>query len=184
MILPSPIETRRLVLRTLEPSDVGTRYLTWLSDPEVNRYMEIRFAPVHSIDELQTFVQSVNASTGNLLLGIFLREGQRHIGNIKLGPIRHDHHRAEIGFMIGEKDSWGRGYASEAIAALSEYGLDQLGLEKITAGCYATNVGCAKALLKAGFVQEATIPSDVVFEGCRVASLLFGMNRVAAGSSK
>lgn len=183
MILSSSIETPRFLLRTLKLSDVGSRYLSWLSDPEINRYLEIRFTPVKSTGELISFVQSVNAGADSLLLGIFLKEGQRHIGNIKLGPIQSDHRRAEIGFLIGEKDCWGQGYASDAIAALSRYGFDRLGLEKITSGCYASNVGSAKALLKAGFVQEATIPLHVLFEGQRVASLLFGMDRPTADSS-
>lgn len=183
MILSSPIETRRLLLRTLAPSDVGQHYLAWLTDPEITRYLEIRFTPVRSAGELVSFVQSTNASADSLLLGIFLREGQRHIGNIKLGPIQSDHRRAELGFLVGEKDCWGQGYASEAIAALSRYGLDRLGLEKITSGCYASNVGSAKALLKAGFVQEATIPSHVVCEGRRVASWLFGLDRPATDDS-
>jgi ribosomal-protein-alanine N-acetyltransferase len=30
-------------LRLLEMSDCGERYLTWLRDPEVNRFLETRF---------------------------------------------------------------------------------------------------------------------------------------------
>jgi [ribosomal protein S5]-alanine N-acetyltransferase len=177
MILSSPIDTPRTLLRTLEPSDVGSRYLAWLSDPNVTRFLEIRFSPVCSTEELMSFVNSANASADSLLLGIFLREGRRHIGNIKLGPVQIAHKRAEIGFLIGEKDCWGQGYAAEAIAALSRYGHDCLGLGKIKAGCYETNVGSAKALLKAGFTHEATISSDVICDGKRVASWLFGFNR-------
>ena len=177
MILAAPLETPRLLVRTLEPSDIGSHYLSWLSDPEVIRYMEIRFSPVGNLDELAAFVLSANASKDNLLLGIFQREGHRHVGNIKLGPIHRDHHRAEIGFLIGAKDCWGRGYATEAISAVARYGLDCLNLRKVTAGCYETNVGSARALVKAGFTREATIPWHVEFEGRRVASILFGMNR-------
>lgn len=176
MILPTPLKTPRILLRTLEPADVGPHYLAWLSDPDITRFLEIRFSPVRSIDELVSFVQSANASADSLLLGIFLRKGARHIGNIKLGPVQRDHQRAEIGFLIGERDCWGQGYASEAIAALSQYGLDFLGLGKIKAGCYATNAGSAKALLKAGFIHEATVSSDVIFDGQRIASWLFGFN--------
>jgi len=183
MILATSIETPRLLLRTLEPTDVGPRYLSWLSDPEIRRYLEVRFSPVQSTGELISFVNSVNAGTDSLLLGIFLKEGQRHIGNIKLGPVQVDHRRAEIGFLVGEKDCWGKGYASEAISSLSRYGLDRLGLEKITSGCYACNIGSAKALLKAGFVQEAVIPLHVIFEGRRVASLLFGMDKQTKDTS-
>jgi RimJ/RimL family protein N-acetyltransferase len=56
--------------------------------------------------------------------------------------------------MIGDRDSWGQGIAPESIALLARIATDELGLRKLTAGCYASNVGSARAFAKAGFVQE------------------------------
>ena len=111
------------------------------------------------------------------MLGIFRKEEGIHIGNVKLGPIVSEHARSPIGYIIGDRSSWGTGYASEAIHAVARHALDTMSLEKITAGCYETNVGSSKALLKAGFKHEATVPSDVICEGHRVASLYYGMQR-------
>ena len=177
MITDGPIETARLLLRNLTEADASQRYLSWLNDPEVLRYLEIRFSKVGDLKELGSFVNAVNKSTDTLMLGIFRKDTGQHIGNIKLGPIKFDHARAEIGFLIGDRLSWGAGYASEAIQAVSQFGLDHLNLAKIGAGCYETNVGSMKALLKAGFLQVATIPNDVVSDGVRVASHLFAKNR-------
>ncbi len=177
MILSQPIKTQRLELRVLQPSDATADYLSWLRDPEVTRYLELRFTPVSDCAELAAFIDSVNASPDNLMFGIFLASNGRHIGNIKLGPIVRRHGRAEIGFLIGDRESWGKGYASEAIQAVARHGIDACGLAKITAGCYDTNIGSSKALLKAGFSHQATIPSHVICEGRRVASLLYGLDR-------
>ena len=86
MRLDSPLGGDAIVLRTLAPEDVTAGYLAWLHDADVNRYLEVRFAPPGSIEELAAFVASANASDDTLLLGIFLRAARRHIGNIKLGP--------------------------------------------------------------------------------------------------
>lgn len=177
MILQHPLETPRLHLRSLRASDVGPAYLSWLRDPEVLRFLEVRFTGVKDLAELLAFVDSVNANPNSYMFGIFRKEDDRHIGNIKLGPIVREHDRAEIGYLIGDRDNWGKGYASEAINRVARFGLDELGLAKIKAGCYETNVGSTKALLKAGFKHEATIPFDSICEGRRVASLLFGMDR-------
>jgi len=131
---------------------------------------------VRSEGELLSFVEALNASADSLMLGIFLKDEGRHIGNIKLGPIQRHHRRADLGFLIGEREVWGRGYASEAIAALVDFASRQLGLERITAGCYANNIGSQKALLKAGFSKEATLPAHWVCEGCRVDGLLYGVS--------
>ena len=177
MMIDDPIETARLQLRHLTEADVTESYLSWLNDPEVLRYLEVRFSKVGGLEELGSFVKTVNDSTDTVMFGIFRKDTGRHIGNIKLGPVKFEHARAEIGFLIGDRSSWGAGYASEAIQAVAQFGLQRLNLAKIGAGCYETNVGSMKALLKAGFQQVATIPNDVVSDGVRVASLLFAKNR-------
>lgn len=184
MILAKALETQRLFLRTLHADDVTDTYLSWLRDPEINRYLEIRFSKVNDVRELKDFIESVNESPVNLMLGIFRKKDRRHIGNIKLGPIVIPHSRAAVGFMIGDRMSWGQGYATEAIAEMSRYGMQDIGLAKITAGCYETNPGSARALLKAGYSHEATIPFDVAFEGRRIASLIFGLNRNDSENTK
>jgi RimJ/RimL family protein N-acetyltransferase len=176
MILVNALETPRLILRTLHAEDATDSYLSWLRDPEVNRYLETRFFEVRDLQELEAFIESVNESPINLMLGIFRKKDGRHIGNIKLGPILVPHSRAPVGYLIGDKASWGQGYATEAIVEMCRFGMQVLGVCKITAGCYETNLGSAKALLKSGFTHEATIPSDIAFEGGRIASLIFGLN--------
>jgi RimJ/RimL family protein N-acetyltransferase len=177
MILNQPIETPRLYLRSLRSSDIGDSYLSWMKDPEIVRFLEVRFTGVKDLAELQTFVDSMNTSSNTYLFGIFRKSDDRHIGNIKLGPILWEHARTDIGYLIGDRSCWGMGYASEAIGHVARFGIDELGLAKIKAGCYENNIGSARALQKAGFEHEATVPLDSVCDGQRVASLLFAMNR-------
>lgn len=176
MLIDAPILAPRLLLRNLTAADAGPRYLAWLCDSESTRFLESRFAPVDSEGALLSFVEAANASADSLLLGIFLKDEQRHIGNVKLGPIQRHHRRADIGFLIGEREIWGRGYASEAIAAVVDFASRHLGLERITAGCYANNIGSQRALVKAGFSKEATLPAHWVCDGRRVDGLLYGLN--------
>ena len=176
MLLP-PLATSRLLLRTLNRTDVGSRYLAWLCDPEINRYLDLSDKSPESVDELSAWVDNVNASADVLLFGIFLKDSQRHIGNIKFGPVSQRHRRGDIGFLIGEIDCWGQGFASEAIEGLARHVFNHLEIEKLTAGCYLNNVGSTKALLKAGFTHEATLPAHGRIDGRRMASLLFGLCR-------
>lgn len=153
MQLTAPIETPRLRLRTLTAEDVNARYLAWLADPDVTRYLEIRF---HRQDaaSLRVYIEQMNASTDNLFLGVFLIEGDVHIGNIKLGPVEPNHMRADFGILIGDRDSWGKGFASEAIRALTDYAFDILELNKVSCGLYGPNEGSRRAFLKAGWFED------------------------------
>lgn len=175
MIINAPILTERLVLRSLTRSDVTPQYLHWLLDEEITRYLEVRFSPQQTLETLEKFVIAANDSGDALLLGIFTKDGSRHIGNIKLGPICKNHSRADLGFLIGEREAWGKGFATEAIAATSHYALTRLRVAKLTAGCYASNRGSARALEKAGFSQEARLPKHQLIDGVREDVLLFGM---------
>jgi ribosomal-protein-alanine N-acetyltransferase len=177
MKLDKPLTTDRLLLRTLGRADASDSYLAWMNDPEVNRFLESRFTLPTCQQDLVNFIELVNISEDSLLLGIFLREEGCHIGNIKIGPIVTRHARSEIGYLIGDRTSWGKGYAAEAIREVCRYAFEELDLAKITAGVYDANKGSAKALLKAGFKHEATIPSSIILDGGRIDSLLFGITR-------
>lgn len=176
MIISKHLETPRLILRIMNSADASDRYLSWMRDPIVNQYLESRFSMPECIQDLITFIEYVNAAPDSLLFGIFLREDLRHIGNIKIGPVVRQHARSEIGYLIGDREAWGNGYASEAISEICRYGFEELELAKITAGVYEANTSSAKALLKAGFAHEATILSHVVYQGQRIASEIYGLN--------
>ena len=176
MILTKPIITERLILRTLEPQDIGNQYLSWMQDPEVTQYLEARFSPPTNTGDLFDFVNTNNKSHNTILLGIFIKGKHSHIGNIKIGPIQTAHARTDIGYILGDKSSWRKGYATEAIKAATQYAIEHLNLKKIKAGCYELNVGSAKALMRSGFTHEATKPYDCIYEGRRISSLIFSRN--------
>lgn len=175
MILSDPIGTERLLLRSLDSVDVVPHYLAWMSDPDILRYLEVRFSAPQTLAELTKYVTRTNDSDNELLLGIFLRGSQRHVGNIKLGPICRNHSRADLGFIIGDRMAWGKGYATEAISAVAKFALAELKLVKVSAGCYAANQGSARALEKAGFVQEGKLSGHWSIDGKREDGLLFGL---------
>ena len=47
--------------------------------------------------------------------------------------------------MIGDKSSWGKGYASEVINVISRYAFRSLNVNKLTAGAISPNIGVIKA---------------------------------------
>ena len=73
-----PIITARLQLRALEADDADGPYSKWVQDPEVTRYLEIRFLKLER-DDLRDYIQTMNASSNNVFLGIFLREGDEPV---------------------------------------------------------------------------------------------------------
>ena len=174
---PSPfLEEKRIYLREVRPADVTETYYRWMNDPDITRYLESRFHP-NSIEQLLEYVAGKVGDRDNLFLAIILKEDGRHIGNIKLGPIQWVHRTADIGFLIGEKDCWGKGYATEAIYLIADYAFKGLNLHKLTAGCYDANRGSAKAFIKAGFVLEGVRKGQFYSDGRYVDEQLLGYVR-------
>jgi ribosomal-protein-alanine N-acetyltransferase len=153
VILAAPLTTGRLALRSMTANDATATYRDWMNDPRVNRFLESRFRRLE-LEDLASFIATSNADPQVLLLAIRLRVDDRHVGNIKLGPINAYHRFGDIGLVIGGEGDWGRGYAREAIAALSAHAFSALGLHKVTAGCYASNVGSRRAFEACGFSVE------------------------------
>lgn len=143
----------RLRLRPLTLDDVTEQYVGWLNDAEVQRYSEYQFTR-HTIVSVREYVARTIIDPRNHFFAIRLRDTGEHIGNVKLGPIDRHHRRGSIGILIGERSRWGYGYATEAIALLERYALDVLGLHKLTAGMYETNVGSHRLFSKLGYVEE------------------------------
>jgi len=172
--------TPRVELFLLEPAHVTGDYVSWLADREVTRFLESRFS---NHDRLSTtaFVAAMLADPKVLMLGIRSVELGRHVGNIKLGPIDQNHGLGEIGLMIGDRSAWGRGIATDAISLIFRIATVQLGLRKITAGCYLSNVGSARAFEKAGFHTESIRKSHFLLDDREEDALLMARYRDTSG---
>lgn len=163
----------RLALRPLGSTQVTQAYVDWMNDPEVTRFLEVRFRK-QSLADVREFVAGLQGDTRNQFFGMFLREGGRHIGNLKLGVIDPNHDTADLGLLIGAKDCWNKGFASEAIAIATAYAFRDLGIHKIVAGFYGANAGSMKAFAKCGYVEEGRLKGQLAFEGGRADQVLMG----------
>ena len=146
-------EGARCALRLVTLDDGNERYVAWLNDPLVNRYLETRWTP-QTLDSVRAFVADMLASPDRYLFAILHGPRAEHVGNIKVGPMNPHHSHADVSYFIGERSAWGRGLATDAIRVASRVGFDRLGLHRLQAGVYAGNVASARALEKAGYRFE------------------------------
>jgi len=170
------IETARLRLRPVVAADVTDRYVSWMNDPAVGQFLETRFAP-HTRADVLAYVAAQASATDAVFLAIVQRDGDRHIGNLRIGAIDRHHDSATVALVIGDRGAWGEGFGSEAIAAATRYAFDALGLRKLTARCYATNVGSIRAFEKAGWHREGVQRSQFETPSGRVDGVWLGIAR-------
>lgn len=165
------IKGQRIFLRQLVEENVSEDYLGWMCDPQVTQYLESRDR-AQTLDTLRAFVRNMNASPCDHLFGIFLVQGDEHIGNIKIGSIREPHRSADLGLIVGRRSAWGKGYGTEAIALATRHAFEQLGLNKLWAGMYAENLGSYRAFIKAGYREVGRFRQHILFNGRYIDSIL------------
>ena len=154
----------RIYLRPMAMSDLDGPYFDWLNDYETTRFLETGSFPTTTAT-LRSYLESVARHPDNVMLAIMDKKTETHVGNIKIGPIHPIHRRGDIGIMVGDKRFWGKGYGSEAIALLLEYGFKRLNLHKITLGVYADHDGAVRAYKKLGFIVEGTLKEQLFRDG-------------------
>ena len=76
----------------------------------------------------------------------------RLIGGVRL-RIDVEHARGELGFWVA-RACWGRGYATEAVRAVIEYGFSVLGLHRIHAMHFSRNPASGRVMEKCGMLHE------------------------------
>jgi len=155
---------RSILLRDIKLNDVNSNYVLWLNSSQINQYLETRFTK-HTIKSVKNYVSELKKNKDVLFLAIIRNSDSKHIGNIKLGPIDWNHKNSDIGIMVGDKDSWGKGFASESISLLANYSFKTLKLHKITAGIYVNNEGSIHAFKKAGFYKEGKLKKHFLYKG-------------------
>ncbi|MDK2889682.1 MAG: hypothetical protein PWR21_314 [Methanoculleus sp.] len=81
------------------------------------------------------------------------------IGGVRL-RIDPAHARGELGFWVA-KHCWGRGYATEAVRAVIEYGFSVLGLHRVHAMHFSRNPASGRVMEKCGMIREGRFREHV-----------------------
>jgi RimJ/RimL family protein N-acetyltransferase len=168
------LEGERVYLREVRHDDVDEACHRWLNDPEVNRYLETRYLP-QSFDSIRRYVQAMDGKRDEIFLAVCLKKGRGQIGNVKLGPINWIHGFGDISVVIGDKDCWGKGVDSEALALVTAYAFETLNLRKLQAGCYGDDEERAKAFEKVGYQREGVLRGLWRAGGKSIDQILLGL---------
>ncbi len=167
------LQGTEIYLRPARLADANERYLGWLQDPEVNRFLEVRHQ-TQTLETIRAFIHSTEQSRRDHLFAICLNEGGRHIGNLRLGPVDAPNAVGTIGLMIGERACWGRGYATQAIALVCKHAFETMCLRRLTAGAYWANVGSIRAFERNGFVREGVLRGGALYAGAPMDVVILG----------
>lgn len=83
---------------------------------------------------------------------------------------------AEVGYWLGEP-FWGRGIATAALQAITEYAFAQHDIVRVEAAVYESNPASARVLEKAGYEFEGRLRKSVTKDGHTLDELMYARIR-------
>lgn len=146
------IETPRLSLEPFGEAHLHSRYVGWLNDPETVRFSDQRFRR-HTLESCREYWSSF-AGTPHCLWALVSRDpGLGHFGNLS-AHLDTNHAIADLGILIGARESWGKGLGTEAWTAACGWLFRERDVRKITAGTLSVNRGMLGIMRKAGMRED------------------------------
>lgn len=137
----------RIYLSPINVDDVEA-YTKWLNDFTVSGNLS-NFSQMISLDtEKKTLERLVSEGQNYAMV---LVEGDILLGNIGFADIDHISRKAEVGLFIGEAEYRGKGYGTEALRLMLDYGFKTLNLHNIMLRVHSDNEEGLACYKKVGF---------------------------------
>ena len=168
---PTVLETERLTLRPFSLADVDD-VLAYADDPEWSRYTP--FVPLPYLRRhAELFVASQALVDWDENPSFAIVHAGRVAGATSLRVVAAG--LARLGYGVARR-LWGEGLASEAAAAVVDYGFETLSLAKVFATTEAGNVASVRVMEKLGMTREALLRSArLARDGTRVDELRYAV---------
>jgi len=147
------LPTERLVLRPTVPADV-VRALEIRSDPAVARNLASATIPPDMLKMTGWFATHAQEWQEGSAYRFAITLDDRFIGVCDIFDVAQG--EGEIGYWL-DRDAWGKGYGLEAARRLVRFGLEDLGLTSLVAGCADDNATSAAILIRLGFTRLANV---------------------------
>lgn len=148
------IETKRLFLRKFHIDDADEMFYGWASKEDCSRYFP--WQPCKNISEVITRIQKWvdNYSNNDFYQwAIVLKENKKVIGIINLHNVRDEYNSAETSYILNP-NYWNKGYMTESLSSIIDFGFKNLKLNRICADYFEGNEQSAKVLHKCSMIKE------------------------------
>lgn len=150
------LKTKRLYLRLVSEDDFeNVHHLQSLK--ETAKYNTSKIP--ENIDETKATVRdwilkNNKENPKKFTFAIDLIDDEKFIGLIGINLGKEHYRNAEIWFQFDYR-FWNKGYATESLRKIIDFGFEDLKLHRIEAGCAVDNIGSYSVLEKVGMLREA-----------------------------
>lgn len=163
----------RLYLRAFEIED-HIKIHEWRQDEEIKNNFSGTPLFSSSLNE-KNWVEGKIFDKNNANCAICLKDTNEFIGCIFLNDIDYHNRSGHIPIFMGEKQYWGKGYATDARILMLKYALIDRGLERVWARVIEGNEGALRMLQKTGYKKEGVLRKSRYNQGKFVNEIYLGV---------
>ena len=172
-----PIRTERLLIRPFRPDDLAD-FVARRNDPVVAKYQNWELP--YSMEQAEKAVSELAAMDGPKneewwMAVVADPDTDDALGDLAV-HLSWEGRSAEVGYTFA-KENWGRGFATEALAAMVEYLFDDVGVTRVFGTLHPDNPASAMVLERTGLLFEGHTRSSFWLAGEVSDDWIYGMTR-------
>ncbi len=161
--IPLQLETKRLILRAPHQTGDGEIVNQAIRDTLPELKLWLRFAQeLPSVEETEINLRNAHIDflkRESFRFLIFKKDSKEFVGTTSFEGIDWSVPKCEIGYWISSKYS-GKGFMTEAVEELTNFGIDNIKFKRIEIRCESTNHKSRALPEKLGFELEGTLRND------------------------
>lgn len=167
------ITSSNYIIRPFKKED-ALLWQTWDMDPEIQAHMPEPKNEPQDISAQYEYIKECENDEDGYYWSIDAKDGTT-IGTVSLFEINPHHKTADLGIVIGDKEYWGKGVATEVINTVKEYAFNTLVIERISAEVEEENLPMKKVFEKTSFEQDGIFRNARIKNEKRINVLHFGV---------
>jgi ribosomal-protein-alanine N-acetyltransferase len=154
----------RVYLRPLTEDDINNNYLEGFANDDVTSFLEVDGKNLTK-EMVISYINAGHESKKYFMYAVCLKENNKQVGNLKVGPIDYKHMLSDLVTVIWDREQWGKGLATDAIKQGNKIAFELHNIRKLTGGIYESNIGSIKAYTRAGWIVEGRLFNHYIVNG-------------------
>lgn len=171
------IKGSAFILRPFRKTDINAVFVRNANDRDIGRFT-LNVPHPYTMKNAREWVRHnlmLQRARKKEMVNFVIEIGGEAAGTIGLDGIK-DKHKAEVGFWLGKRYR-NKGVMTEALALVTRYGFETLGLRRIYGRVFTINPHSAKVFQKTGYRLEGTHRNEVMKSGKLLDVYLFAKTK-------
>lgn len=160
------METEHLYLRLFALEDAPAMYENWASDPKILKYVtwDAHASSEITRESIKRWVEQYQKPDTYKWAICFKTSPDQVIRDISVVSQDQKSESCELSYILGKK-FWGKGFMTEALTAVLDFLLNEVGFKEIKAAYVSLNPASGKVMAKAGMQYVETLPHAIQRKG-------------------